>query len=168
MFTNDGEDWLSPQRLTLNAREVAAAVGVSEHLVQAMTLEQVADQVTGSLLYRLLTVVYTQSLAPEVVPISLRTSVQATYREHECWQVPLRWTDYLRLRYPWLRRFLGEPRFVVVDYVSDVSTRSVPVEIHRDVVIEREFGYPDANIALPPDRFGQPVLYEFVRTPKGK
>lgn len=163
MFTDDE---LLTHQVVLNMREVATTLGISERLLQTMELERVQDEITHQLLYRLRAVVYTQSLAPDVVPVSLRTSVPVVDREHECWQVPRGWLDYLALRYPRLRRFLGGPRFVVVDYVSRGSGRLEEVVIERDVVIEREFAYPDASVALPPDRFGRPILFEFVRTPE--
>lgn len=158
MFTKGGEEFLEIQRTILNLREVGVSMGISEYILQTMELERVRDEITQQLLYRLRATVYTQSLAPDAVPVSFVVDLPV---EHE-WQLPRGWLDLIRLRHPRWRRLLGEPRFTTVRHTAEIA----PHRIRRDVVIEREFAYPDASIVLPADRFGRPVLFEHVRTPE--
>lgn len=137
---------MNPQRIIIRLRQLAITMAVSPHVLDRTEVDVIEDMIADGLLVRLSTAIYSQQLEPQVL---VADGVDV---ERECWQVPRGWLDYLVLRHPRLRGFLGEPQFVVVRHESS--------RLPRQVTIERQVIYPDAAFMLPSDRWGHGVYVE--------
>ena len=129
---------------TLEQLRVAVVAMVSEDLINDAAwvasnanLEILKDHTARALVFRLMSHVLAEKLATDAETTELR--VPATWWQHFK-------QDHSRLFPKWyLRR------------------RPVKMTGYKQTVSFRQYRtYPNAKIALPPDRFGQPVIVEFA------
>lgn len=131
-------------RKVLERLRFQSRVGISESVLRsAVRVEDVMADALGNLTMSLNAVVLADKVADETVTVDR----WVTYEAFDSW-----WQHTKAVHFPTLSGWLRRP------------PRQSEHRLHVAVTFEarRFIGYPDATLAVPDDRFGSPVIYEYV------
>lgn len=129
------------ETVRLDRIKVAAQTVLSPSVASSLSMEQVQDDVWGSLIYRLKGYVLAETLPPAFETAKHTVDFKRPASWWQAWKDEHRGAWYAR----WLVR-RRPPRWV-----------EEPVEVTLTVDLQRYRTYPEATYQLPPE-FGRPVL----------
>lgn len=157
------DSYLSIDRKTLEWKQIGLRMGVPRAVLDTVEIH-VQEQVFESLMMQLRAYVLADHIADETFSVEFDRTVYdtrvSTFRMPATW-----WDHWKRDKAPrWLRKRLRPVRWVQSSVQTSRDARRV--RICETATIERHFAYPDHTLALPRERFGQPVLIETWRGPE--